>query len=468
MSSLNSAWDRRDFGKGLLGAGASVFFGGCERILDKIRNRPVRRNVTSAEAADDIATYKGAVTAMKALSPSDARQWLKQANIHQNFCPHGNWFFLPWHRVYLWFFEEICRELTSKPKFALPYWNWTLSPSIPSAFWPAGSPLYSPRTATAASVASSGNIGPAVLQNILGQTDFQLFASLQSTAPRGGTGGGYGSLEATPHNYIHGFVGGEMGTFQSPRDPVFWAHHNMIELCWVDWNIYRGNPNTNDSAWMNWEFSEFFDRSGNPAKMTIGASMLLPLVSYRYDADVAGAPKAAVGEEEHKRLSKMVSEGAPSRLEFAQRFEVAKETRIGVAKPESFSIKVDPNLLRPILEQRGRQKLLLTVDGMTGPARPDFFVRVFLGTKPPSTLDIQDPAYAGSFAFFGGEHAGHGSDHRLKYVVELSDTARILQQQGAMESQGAVQVYLAPVPFEGRELQSRDFSIGRMELGLTK
>lgn len=259
-----------------------------------------------------------------------------------------------------------------------------------------------------------------------------------------------------------------MGTYQSPRDPVFWAHHNMIELCWIDWNLYRGNPNTNDASWMNWEFTEFFDRTGNPSKMTIGASMLLPLISYRYDADVAGAPKEAVGQEEHERLSKFVKEGAPARLEFESKFEISKETRLSVDKPEQFSIKVNPAVVRSVLENTGPRRLLLTVDGVTGPVSPDFYVRVFLGTKPPASFSIQDPGYAGSFAFFGDQHAGHAPAHRLKFVVDLSQAARRLQQQGALEANGAINVHMVPSPIEGKEIKSRDFSLGRLELGILK
>ena len=58
------SWSRRDWQMGLTATASALFYGGCEKFLDKIRNRPIRRNVESAAAADDIATYKAAVTAM--------------------------------------------------------------------------------------------------------------------------------------------------------------------------------------------------------------------------------------------------------------------------------------------------------------------------------------------------------------------------------------------------------------------
>ncbi|MBV2154875.1 tyrosinase family protein [Kitasatospora sp. SUK 42] len=53
-------------------------------------------------------------------------------------CPHGGWFFLPWHRAYLWYFEKIVRatikeiaapglgggEPNPADTWALPYWNY--------------------------------------------------------------------------------------------------------------------------------------------------------------------------------------------------------------------------------------------------------------------------------------------------------------------------------------------------------
>ena len=71
--------------------------------------------------ANIIPSYKKAVGAMLALDPSDPRNWYRNAMVHLLDCPHGNWWFLPWHRAYLGWFEETCRELSGGPDFALPY-----------------------------------------------------------------------------------------------------------------------------------------------------------------------------------------------------------------------------------------------------------------------------------------------------------------------------------------------------------
>jgi hypothetical protein len=47
-------------------------------------------------------------------------------------------------------------------------------------------------------------------------------------------------------------VGGDMVTGGSPLDPVFWAHHCMVDYCWAKWNIELENNNTNDQAWLDY------------------------------------------------------------------------------------------------------------------------------------------------------------------------------------------------------------------------
>jgi tyrosinase len=80
-------------------------------------------------------SYARAVRAMLALPPEDPRNWYRHAIIHTLDCPHGNWWFLPWHRGYLGWFEQICRDLSGDHHFALPYWDWTAETKIPDGMF---------------------------------------------------------------------------------------------------------------------------------------------------------------------------------------------------------------------------------------------------------------------------------------------------------------------------------------------
>ena len=41
------------------------------------------------------------------------------------WCQHRSWFFFPWHRIYLYWFERILRQASGDPELTLPYWNYS-------------------------------------------------------------------------------------------------------------------------------------------------------------------------------------------------------------------------------------------------------------------------------------------------------------------------------------------------------
>ena len=471
-------FSRRDFLKGLGLTSLAVATGACESCYNQIKNRPTRRNIANLAANDPIIqTYKDAVSAMKALPASDGRNWSKQAEIHNNHCVHGNWWFLPWHRAYLFYFEAICRKLTGNNNFALPYWNWTTTPSIPAPFWGNGNPLFdNTRTATQTSVASASVVGASnITNNILSETNFILFASAQATAQNQNIQ--YGVLEGGPHNYIHGFVGGDMGNYMSPLDPVFWCHHNMIECLWVDWNINKGNANTNDTNWSNFTFSDFVDADGNPVSIQVATTLLMPLLSYQFEPC---APGATLTSKDRATLEKFLREGAPHKLEFTRRFELRQSLDLAVDKPAAARLQIQPDALRSVLDNNARQKAVLTIDEVQAPPKQDLFVRVFIN-KPDASAStpIEDPHYAGSFAFFCCQEHPHDPtgapvpvvsptpltpvNQKLSYFVDATETVRRLSQAGSLSAD--TQITLVAVPIEeGRRIETQKVTLGRVEL----
>lgn len=465
---------RRDLLRGGVSLTALALFGatgGCEAIKEAIEKRPVRRDVTTVAAAADVATYRDAVSAMKALPPADPRNWNNQALIHQNFCPHGNWFFLPWHRAYLFYFERICRELTGQDDFALPYWNWQKDRAVPAQFWGAGNALFhSPRSASPTSQAQDGWVGPQTMEDIFDLTNFEQFASYKSSAPRGGTGGGYGSLEATPHNNIHGFVGGTMGTFMSPLDPVFWCHHNMIDCCWVEWNINRHNANINDSDWLSFTFTEFVNGDGSAQQISIAATVLMPLLSYRFETSPKGK-EAVITKWDSKALRRFLEVGGNIPFTVRERFELARGVKVELGRPASGTYRVSKEAMaRATVSGEQGSRLLLQLANVTPPAHDDAFVRVFVN-KPDASAEtsIRDPHYAGSFAFFqddGGHDASKG--HRTPdFFVDITKTVRALRQAGEISEGDEIGVRLVAVPYGERDTKFKAFSIGRLDLVTT-
>ncbi|HKA02480.1 MAG TPA: tyrosinase family protein [Candidatus Solibacter sp.] len=72
---------------------------------------------------------------MLSLPRTHSRNWYRNAIVHVLDCPHGNWWFLVWHRAYLGWLEATVRELSEDNEFALPYWDWTKTPRVPDAMF---------------------------------------------------------------------------------------------------------------------------------------------------------------------------------------------------------------------------------------------------------------------------------------------------------------------------------------------
>ncbi len=450
-----------------LALGMDVFLGGCEPVIDQIANRPVRRNIASLSATDPIIeAYKDAVTQMKALPASNPRSWAAQAQIHFDHCPHGNWFFLPWHRAYLHYFERICRDLSDMEDFALPYWNWTANPQIPGIFWGGtGNPLFhSPRNATASSTLPEEIVGPMTMEDILSEPNFILFGSGASSDQR--TPSTYGSLEGTPHNYVHGFVGGTMGTFQSPLDPIFWTHHNMIECCWVNWNIDRGHPNTNSSQWTDFDFIDnFVDETGASVDVKVLTTLLMPLLSYRFDDSLKGegGGSGATAELSDEALRAFLEAGSDVQVEFLDQSNLSQGATVGLERPLDETLEIDPTSIESVMENQEDLRLLLTVGNVNMPTTGDFFVRVFVN-KPDATAEtpIDDPHYAGSFSFFNDpEHVHQGENP--DFLVDLTNAVRRL---GGEMDRDNVDVQLVPVAIPGREVVDQSFDMEFIQVNL--
>src|SRR4029077_11126916 len=78
---------------------------------------------------------------------NDPNSWQYWTNVHVNYCPHRQPYFLAWHRGYLYYLEKQIRLVSGDSTYTLPYWDWYTNPNIPSEFTDtaSGNPLYCPR-----------------------------------------------------------------------------------------------------------------------------------------------------------------------------------------------------------------------------------------------------------------------------------------------------------------------------------
>jgi hypothetical protein len=241
-----SAFDRRNL---LLALGGILLYGcrtvGDQSVIKQVAEKQalvVRKRWVPGEEAAYKKSYIQAVTLLKAndgqtfpeTDPRSFLSWEKILLLHQKSCQHNNWYLLPWHRLYLVYFEAACQLLLDDPTFAIPYWDWTLEPTVPAEFYEV-EVLKEKRDLKAGEAISGELVGKTVMTSILGSSDFFAIHSMAFDPMTMGRGN-VGRFEGTPHNGVHNTVGGIMGnTTDSPRDPVFWLHHCNIDRIWAQW-----------------------------------------------------------------------------------------------------------------------------------------------------------------------------------------------------------------------------------------
>ena len=462
---------RRVFVKGVGFVGVSLLLsmmGGCDKIAEQIKNRPVRRRIRSGSAAvdADVATYRDAVSLMKGLPVADQRRWLAEATIHGtpagfNMCEHGSIHFFDWHRAYLFYFEKICQKLTNKPKFGLPYWNWNQNPDVPTPFLDNASPLFATRTRT--TMAGNSAVSTPTLDIIFGDTNFFSFSS---------------QIEGTPHNTVHGYIDGTLGQYDSPLDPLFYNHHCMVDYCWYKWNVEMGRQNTNDQTWLNRSNGQFVDGNGSPATSTALATILMPLLSYRYESSAIGSAAAqakAWTASEFKSLEARLRAGAPIRFAITQRARLAERVGTIAQRPVVLRSQVRPESFAAILESRtATERVFLAVEHANVPQSRDFSVRVFVNLPEASAqTPTTDPHFAGSFAFFGNPAAEHshvdaaaGEQAKVpRFLVDVTHTLRTLRERGALAAGEALTVQLVPTPFDvERPLENAQLELSGVDI----
>ncbi|TFW19502.1 hypothetical protein E4L96_11740 [Massilia arenosa] len=295
-----------------------------------------RKDVYKLPAGDRTLYWYGrAITALRARATTEPTSWRYQAAIHGfdaaspfwagagtlppstersrfwDQCQHGTWYFLPWHRMYLAYFEQIVLQtivsLGGPSTWALPFWNYsdTTNPAaltMPPAFTsgtPASNPLQMP---------AAGGL-PGRVNTVLQARDVSLTNALASrvfvgmyTGGSTGFGGvitgfnhlgnGHGLVEYTPHDFVHADIGGAMNDVATAAlDPIFWLHHANIDRLWQVWLNQGGRSNPTDSRWLTQPFS-FHDSRRNVVTLTpaqvMNTTLILGGYTYQGVHPVAG------------------------------------------------------------------------------------------------------------------------------------------------------------------------------------
>ena len=442
----------------------------------------VRRSIATLAANDPIVeAYRKAVAAMKALPATDPRNWTRQARIHNDFCPHGNWYFMPWHRAYLVAFERICRQLSGDANFALPYWDWTANPQLP-AFFATPTLLGQPNTLFDSTRSSqtvtipNSVAGPARISALLAETSFEVFGSSRptgqnSTAPTWLRAEGIeGPFESGPHNQVHIRISGNMASFMSPRDPIFWLHHCNIDRLWDSWNRL-GRSNSSNPFWLNFAFNgHFVNPSGasgtTPFNVNVSGLSNIDALGYRYVEPVETALAAPVllakavdlsSLQDVARLTNIAAAKINTPLDLRVRLSPVQATALEAVKPIG---QIDFGTSAPT-QAPGR--IIAIIRDVESPRTGNAEVRVFVNSPnlTPETPP-EDRHFAGSFTFFGAEHAEHGG--KRSYLIDLTQTVMKLRH-AEVDFANEINVQLMPVPIPGVP-SATEFKLGGVEVAI--
>jgi tyrosinase len=414
----------------------------------------VRPNAHGPDANLD--AYAEGVRKMKELSetdPTNPSGWIYQANIHWtqdrplmelwNTCEHHTDFFWTWHRMQIYWFEQIIREQSGVPTFALPYWDYS-DPTkryLPEPFRNTDSPLFESNRGPGINDRDENDppIDHPMFDYCLGLS--QPVFGHWDTDPALIIPGAVTQLESQVHDQIHGWVGGLMASiFTSPRDPIFWLHHCNMDRLWSSWKsiTLNGASHTDptDPAWTG-ATHEFFNDTGamvSPAwtVMSIQETTAMNL-GYEYEqlADNAwfeanceplpippAPPESGAGTPVPAiELGSNAPEGG---IELGPG---SVEVPIVIEQPEAGGT--------PVAISDGM--LVLTVSGVEATGIEGVAVDVYVNLPADQQPDFRTPYYVGSIGTFAlvsaGNEGGH-AQHGATRAFDITRTIAALEESG--------------------------------------
>jgi len=450
----------------------------------------IRRDIWSLETPDVwdpvSQSYALAVRQMQSRPATDPTSWSYQAAMHGTYstappgapwngCQHASWYFLSWHRMFIYWFERIVRaSIVSQggsADWALPYWNYSrgvpansLPPALRAQTMPDGSPnpLYVPDPHRATGVNAGAGLPPSATSYAHAFS----FANF-TPPPTPGFGGGAstpmqfenatGALENQPHNIVHDLVGGptsgqcDGGWMSDPmcaaQDPIFWLHHSNIDRLWNHWLAQgQGRSDPNDQAWLNQAFT-FYNEHGQSVTMR-GADVrdTVRQLSYRYDDE---APFVVVPHPLlAPTLTVPVNPGDPPSIwaQSAAAIELGPEpstvnlelTETG--QTESTALRLATTVTR---------RVVLRVEGIHIDEHPGVVYAILLNPPAANFDRVADPYFVGHLTFFGAKHhPGHGGHdgHEAGGLNHAYDVTNLVAgQMERNEWQSALQVRFEPL-----------------------
>jgi tyrosinase len=335
--------------------------------------------------------------------------------------------FLPWHRLYLYYYERTLRKLSGNPNFALPYWDYFDYPADATK----GNLLLPPLVTEGGSVEKNSFFD--------GLRTLGLNERMVSMTPDNATAtdafaeplfvGFSNVLEGEPHGAMHCAVGNGCTTPHigwvpvAGNDPVFYMHHANIDRLWQCWMQDKANGQKIDLAWAKRNLGmspewfditfDFADENGNRVTHTIADAFSPEVMAVRYAEEVNCriAPDKTVKDVNFTALKSLDAQIEDKGKVFAAGkvdLPVRAITVPLLAETDAPRLKQAGGLLESLGETS--PGVWLVLENIVVKRLPDFTYNVYISHKDRPG----ERALVTRFNFFGfGDHGAHGHSMSL-------------------------------------------------------
>jgi tyrosinase len=339
-------------------------------------------------------------------------------------------FFCPWHRWFVFYFEQIIRGVLQDQTFTLPYWDYLSGKvsdlSIPPEFRDQNSPLFRGNRN------SWANAGERIDKQNPGSLNLDAFGETIYIDTPDGSQGFCPLLDDNPHGLVHVYVGGTKNMGKIPYaagDPVFWLHHCNIDRLWESWNRISGR---NNPQWPNRSFP-FADASGKAVSVKPAGANRVALLNYKYDKYYTprAAPRtrllAATAAAAGPMLAKVTQAAAAEPVTLD-----AERMRVELSPPPELTLAPPAAQRRLAAAPAAPRRMYLVLGGISAPEEMESVYNVYLdlpeGAGDPGT---QSPHYVGTLHFFAAGQDEHSPAHH-RTAFNVSNQVKALEAKGLL------------------------------------
>jgi tyrosinase len=194
-------------------------------------------------------------------------------------------FFLPWHRGYLSWLELYLKQNADDPTITIPYWDWSSEKSrsegIPMAYKQEKMPNSDPNPLFKFHInVPSARLNRDTMRDPGDPSTLPTDEQIQDIIHNDNDFDDFLLDLQEVHDNIHGWVGGQGGDMgnvgTAAYDPIFYAHHCMIDRIWYLWQLEHG-PTTG--------FEQLLDVPLAPFNLTIKDVIDIRRLGYDYAGD---------------------------------------------------------------------------------------------------------------------------------------------------------------------------------------